>query len=177
MVRDLEFDVAEMAIMTFLLAKAHGKPLRLLPAVLHGALPASRTSSTTPNAVRLRPRQLNGKRVGMRSYSVTTATWIRGILAEDYGVDLAQRRLGHVRGAARRGVPRPAERASARPAGKDITAMLLAGELDAAIVGEIPQDPRIKPLIPDPEAAGAGLAREARRDPAQPHGGGEEHGR
>jgi 4,5-dihydroxyphthalate decarboxylase len=40
------------------------------------------------------------------------------------------------------------------PQGKDITAMLLAGELDAAILGAVPSDPRLKPLIPDPEAAG-----------------------
>ncbi len=39
------------------------------------------------------------------------------------------------------------------PAGKDITSMLLAGEIDAAIVGEAPKDDRIKPLIPDPAAA------------------------
>jgi 4,5-dihydroxyphthalate decarboxylase len=32
--------------------------------------------------------------------------------------------------------------------------MLLAGELDAAIVGEPPKDPRIKTLFADPAAAG-----------------------
>jgi 4,5-dihydroxyphthalate decarboxylase len=40
------------------------------------------------------------------------------------------------------------------PAGKDINAMALAGELDAAILGAVPTDPRLKPVIPDPEAAG-----------------------
>ena len=58
----------------------------------------------------LSPDQLAGKRVGMRSYSVTTATWVRGILADDYGVDLGHGALGDLRGSARRGVPRPAER-------------------------------------------------------------------
>src|SRR6185295_4525744 len=88
-VRDLEFDVAELALMTFLLAKAHGKPYRLLPAVLtarfqHGTL------AYNPERGPALPEQLEGKRVGMRSYSVTTAVWVRGILAQDHGVDLGK---------------------------------------------------------------------------------------
>ena len=151
-VRELEFDVAELAIMTFLLAKAHGKPLKLLPAVLTARL---QHPFIVYNAARgqLTPGDLAGRRVGQRSYSVTTATWIRGILAEDYGVDLAKVRWvtfeePHV---AEFRDPPNVERA---PAGKDITAMLLAGELDAAIVGEPPRDPRVKTLFADPAAAG-----------------------
>ncbi len=151
-VRELEFDVAELAIMTFLLAKAHGKPLRLLPAVLTARL---QHPFIVYNAERgpLGPRDLEGRRVGQRSYSVTTATWIRGILAEDYGVDLAKVRWvtfeePHV---AEFRDPPNVERA---PSGKNITTMLLEGELDAAIVGEPPKDPRIKTLFADPAAAG-----------------------
>jgi 4,5-dihydroxyphthalate decarboxylase len=151
-VRELEFDVAELAIMTFLLAKAHGKPLKLLPAVLTARF---QHPFIVYNAERgqLAPGDLAGRRVGQRSYSVTTATWIRGILAEDYGVDLAKVRWvtfeePHV---AEFRDPPNVERA---PAGKDITAMLLAGELDAAIVGEPPRDPRVKTLFADPAAAG-----------------------
>jgi len=150
-VRDLEFDVAELAIVTYLLAKAHGKPLRLLPAVVtarfqHPLLvfDSSRKSFS--------PGDLEGKRVGQRSYSVTTAAWIRTILADDYGVNLDKVKWvtfeePHV---AEFRDPPNVERA---PAGKDITSMLLAGEIDAAIVGEAPKDDRIKPLIPDPAAA------------------------
>jgi 4,5-dihydroxyphthalate decarboxylase len=151
-VRELEFDVAELAIMTFLLAKAHGKPLKLLPAVLTARL---QHPFIVYHAERgqLVPGDLQGRRVGQRSYSVTTATWIRGILAEDYGVDLAKVRWvtfeePHV---AEFRDPPNVQRA---PAGKDITAMLLAGELDAAIVGEPPKDPRIRTLFADPAAAG-----------------------
>ena len=156
-VRDLEFDVAELAIMTFLLAKAHGKPLKLLPAVLTARF---QHAFIVYNAERgpLQPRDLHGRRVGQRSYSVTTATWVRGILAEDCGVDLAKVRWvtfeePHV---AEFRDPPNVERA---PAGKDITAMLLAGELDAAIVGEPPKDPRIKALFPDSAAAGEAWGR------------------
>jgi 4,5-dihydroxyphthalate decarboxylase len=151
-VRELEFDVAELAIMTFLLAKAHGKPLKLLPVVLTARF---QHPFIVYNAERrpLAPGDLEGRCVGQRSYSVTTATWVRGILADDYGVDLGKVRWvtfeePHV---AEFRDPPNVERV---PAGKDITAMLLQGELDAAIVGEPPKDPRIKTLIPDPAAAG-----------------------
>ena len=147
-VRDLEFDVAELAIMTFLLAKAHGKPLRLLPAVLTARFQHPMLVTTKD----LKPKELEGKRVGQRSYSVTTATWVRGILADDYGVDLSKVKWvtfeePHV---AEFRDPPNVDRA---PAGKDMTQMLLAGELDAAIVGEAPKDERLKPVIPDPSAA------------------------
>ena len=84
-VRNLEFDFAELAITTFLMAKAAGKPYRLLPAVVlarmqHPRLVCDRTRPVAPRA-------LEGKRVAVRSYSVTTGMWIRGILAEDHGVD------------------------------------------------------------------------------------------
>jgi 4,5-dihydroxyphthalate decarboxylase len=147
-VRDLEFDVAELAIVTFLLAKAHGKPLRLLPAVLtarfqHPLLVCTRD---------LQPKDLEGRKVGQRSYSVTTAAWIRGILAQDYGVDLSKVEWvtfedPHV--AEFRDPPN----VTRAPAGKDVMGMLLAGEIDAAIVGEAPKDERLRPVISDPAAA------------------------
>src|SRR5207247_2444165 len=86
-VRGMEFDVAELAIVTFLLAKAHGTPLVLLPAVVLGRF---QHPYLVYNRARgpLAPGDLTGRRVGIRSYSVTTVTWLRGILAEDHGVDL-----------------------------------------------------------------------------------------
>jgi len=152
-VRDLEFDVAELALMTFLLAKAHGKPYRLLPAVLtarfqHGTL------GYNPERGPLSPEQLEGKRVGMRSYSVTTAVWVRGILAQDHGVDLGKVdwvTLEEPHVAEFRDPPN----ATRMPPGKDLKAMLLAGEIDAAILAEPPQDGPLRSLIPDPAAAAA----------------------
>jgi 4,5-dihydroxyphthalate decarboxylase len=151
-VRNLEFDVAEMAIMTYLVAKAHGKPYRLLPFVVMARF---QHPYLVYNAARgdLRPEDLHGKRVGVRSYSVTTGAWIRGILMEDHGVDISRVQWvtfeePHV---AEFRDPPNVQRA---PAGKDITAMLLADELDAAILGAIPKDDKLKPLIRDPEAAG-----------------------
>jgi 4,5-dihydroxyphthalate decarboxylase len=151
-VRNLEFDVAEMAIMTHLIARAHGKPYRLLPFVV---LARFQHPFLVYNAARgaLAPEDLHGKRVGVRSYSVTTGAWIRHILAEDHHIDLARIRWitfeeAHV---AEFRDPPNVQRA---PAGKEIMAMLRSGELDAAIVGAIPKEENIMPLIPDPEAAG-----------------------
>ncbi|HZN86051.1 MAG TPA: phosphate ABC transporter substrate-binding protein [Burkholderiales bacterium] len=150
-VRNLEFDFAELAITTFLMAKAAGKPYRLLPAVVlarmqHPRLVCDRTRPVAP-------RSLEGKRIGVRSYSVTTGMWIRGILEEDYAVD--HRRItwvtfeeAHV---AEFRDPANVERA---PAGRKLEEMLLAGEVDAAVSGDAPAtDPRIVPLIPDAEGA------------------------
>jgi 4,5-dihydroxyphthalate decarboxylase len=150
-VRELEFDVAELALMTFLLAKAHGKPLVLLPAVM---LARFQHPYLVHNAARgpLAPGDLAGRRVGIRSYSVTTATWVREILAADHGVDAARVRWmtfeePHV---AEFRDPANVERA---PEGKNVADMLLAGEIDAAVLADPPADPRLKALIPDPEAA------------------------
>ena len=152
-VRNLEFDVAEMAIMTFLVAKAHAKPYRLLPFVVMARFQHPYLAFNAAKTPSLTPEDLEGKKVGVRSYSVTTGAWIRGILAEDHGVDLSRIQWvtfeeAHV---AEFRDPSNVQRA---PAGKDINAMLAAGELDAAILGAIPKDEKLKPLIRDPEEAG-----------------------
>src|SRR6267142_2173056 len=151
-VRDLEFDVAEMAIITYLIAKAYDKPYRLLPFTV---LARYQHPFLVYNAARgtVTPEDLHGKRVGVRSYSVTTGAWIRCVLAEDHGVDISRIKWvtfeeAHV---AEFRDPPNVERA---PAGKEITAMLKAGEIDAAILGAIPTDPQLRPVIRDPEAAG-----------------------
>ncbi len=152
-VRDLEFDVAEMAIMTFLLAKVHGKPYRLLPFTVLARFQHPYLVYCPEKRPGLSPEKLEGKNVGVRSYSVTTGAWIRCILAEEHGVDIARMQWTtyeepHV--AEFRDPPNVRRAAE----GKEIAAMLLAGELDAAILGAVPTDPRLKPLIADPDTAG-----------------------
>lgn len=151
-VRNLEFDVAELAIVTFLMAKAHGKPLALLPAVLFGRF---QHPYLVYNAERgpVAPRDLAGRRVAIRSSSVTTVAWIRGILADDHAVDLDRVKWitfedAHV---AEYRDPPGVERAAE---GKTPLGMLLAGEVDAAVLAEpLPQDERLKSVIPDSAAA------------------------
>jgi 4,5-dihydroxyphthalate decarboxylase len=148
-VRNLEFDVAEMAIMTFLIAKAYGKPYRLLPFVVMARYQHPYLVSNQS----LKPKDLEGKRVGVRSYSVTTGAWIRGILAGDYGVDLSKIRWTTFEEAHVAEFVDPPNVERAAP-GKEISAMLMAGEIDAAILGAVPTDPKLQPVIANPEAAG-----------------------
>jgi len=150
-VRDAKYDLAELAIVTFLQAKSYGKPYVLLPAVL---VSRGQHHTIAYNADRgtLRPSDLIGKRVGVRAYTVTTGVWVRGILANDYGVDLNKIEWvtfeePHV---AEYRDPAVIKRA---PAGKDLVQMLLDGEIDAAVVGDKLPDPRLRHLIPEPETA------------------------
>jgi len=152
MVREHAYDASEMALVTYLQAKAYNKGLTLLPAAM---LARFQHHTMLYNAERgtIRPADLPGKRVGVRSYSQTTGVWLRGILQNDYGVDLSRVQWvtfedGHVAEAKE---PPGVVRAGA---GKDLTQMLLDGELDAAIYGAaMPNDARLKSVIPDPQAA------------------------
>ena len=150
-VREAKYDLAELAIVTYLQAKAAGKPYVLMPAVV---VARGQHHTIAYNAERgeLKPSDLAGKRVGVRAYTVTTGTWVRGILASDYGVDLNKVEWitfedPHV---AEYRDPDVVKRA---PPGKDLLQMLLDGEIDAAVVGDKLADPRLKHLIPEPEAA------------------------
>jgi 4,5-dihydroxyphthalate decarboxylase len=150
-VRDTKYDVAELAIVTYLQAKAYGKPYVLVPAVL---VSRGQHHTIAYNADRgsLKPSDLDGKRVGVRAYTVTTGTWVRGILASDYGIDTNKVDWitfedPHV---AEYRDPPIVERA---PEGKQLTQMLLDGEVAAGIVGDKLPDPKLKHLIPDAEAA------------------------
>jgi len=150
-VRDIEFDVSELAIVTFLMARSYGKPLVLLPAVVMSRFQHP-FIAYDPARGTLTPADLAGRRIGARSYSVTTVAWLRYMLMQDHGVDLASLRWvtqedSHV---AEFRDPPNCERA---PAGTDLTAMLLAGEIDAAVFGAPVTDPRLKTLYPDPDAA------------------------
>jgi 4,5-dihydroxyphthalate decarboxylase len=150
-VRDAKYDVAELAIVTYIQAKAAGKPYILLPAVLVSR-GQHHTIGYNPERGALKPSDINGKRVGVRAYTVTTGTWVRGILASDYGVNLDSVEWvtfedPHV---AEYTDPPAIKRA---PEGKEIGKMLLDGEISAAILGDKFPYPRLKQLIPDAEAA------------------------
>jgi 4,5-dihydroxyphthalate decarboxylase len=147
MVREQKFDVCEMAIVTYLMARAYNKPLVLLPAIMLGRF---QHGYALYNAERgkLGPADLKGKRVGIRSFTTTTGAWIRGILASDYGVDLEQIRWVTFEDPHVAEYVDTTERA---PKDKKILQMLLDGELDA-VLGETLDDPRLKPLFADPKA-------------------------
>ena len=151
MVREGAFDVSEMAIVTYLMAKNFNKPMVLLPDVVlarfqHGhAFYNARFGTLTPN-------DLAGKRVGIRSFSTTTGAWLRGILANDCGVDLNAIDWVTFEDAH---VAEFEDHTRRAPAGKQIVQMLLDGELDA-ILGEKVEHPDLKPLFADVKGEEAG---------------------
>ncbi|WP_406143761.1 hypothetical protein [Streptomyces sp. NBC_01012] len=85
MVRELRYDVSELAVATLLQAVEAGVPVVALPVVLHGNF-HHRSISVWGGENRLRPEYLRGRRVGVRSYSQTTGLWVRGVLSDTYGV-------------------------------------------------------------------------------------------
>jgi 4,5-dihydroxyphthalate decarboxylase len=157
MVRDLKYDFGELAIVTFLQARAYNKPYVLLPATIVGR---NQHHTIFYNADKgpLTAAELNGKRVGVRAYTQTTGAWVRGFLAGDYGIDLdsvswvtfEEPHLAEYRD------PPGVERA---PAGKVLRQMLLDGELDAAILGDVAEEGPLKHLIPDHDEKGRQWAR------------------
>ena len=152
MVRELRYAVSEMAVATFLQAKAYDKQLVLLPVVIAARFQQHAFLCRTDGDIR-EPKDLVGRRVGVRAYSQTTGMWLRGILLEEYGVRPEEVRWltfedAHV---AEFRDPRWAERA--RP-GQDLVAMLRSGDLDAIIVGnDVPDDPVFRTVFPDPNAS------------------------
>lgn len=148
-VRDLEFDVAELALMTFLMARSRGIPLRLMPVVVFSRNPLPHLICDSSR--RLGPDDLAGSRIGVRAYSTTTAVWIRAILADRFAVDLEAIEWialdeGHVAGVAD---PPNVRRA---PPDSDLVAMLRAGTIAAAIVDRPPQEAAFATVISQPEA-------------------------
>ena len=153
-VRGDEFDITEMAITTYICARAHGKPMTAIPVFLvrafhHGAILVNTKAGVT------KPKDLEGKRVGVnRGYTVTTGVWARAILAEEHGVDLSKI-TWVLSGDEHVAEYKPPANVVPIPAGKKMDAMLASGELAAAIGVDI-QHPDVAPLIPD--ALDAGLA-------------------
>jgi 4,5-dihydroxyphthalate decarboxylase len=159
MVREQRFDVCEMAIATFLQAKAYGKPLVLLPVTLAARFQQSALLCGSNSDIG-GPEDIAGRRVGVRAYSQTTGMWLRGILAHAHGVRPEDIRWVTFEGAhvAEYGDPAWVERA---PPGKDLVRMLQEGDLDAIIVGnELPDVSGLRTVFPDPEASAEAFWRE-----------------
>lgn len=151
MVRELDFDICEMAFTTYLCAKAHGKRFTALPIFLvrdfhHGAIVRN-----TKAGVRT-AKDLEGARAGVnRGYTVTTGVWARGILHDEHGVDLS--RVTWVRsGDEHVAEYRPPANVVPLEQGRNLADMVATGELPAAVGIQV-DHPDVEPLIPDPEEA------------------------
>ena len=152
MVRGLEFDVCEMALTTYLCARAHGKRMTALPVFLvrafhHGAILINAKAGIRS------PKALEGRRVGVnRGYTVTTGLWARSILQHQYGVDL-KKITWVLSGDEHVAEYRPPANVVPMEKGKKMADLLASGELPAAIGVEI-EHPDVKPLIPNAKEAG-----------------------
>ena len=158
MVRGLEFDISEMAITTYLCARAHGKPFTAIPvfpmrAFHHGAILYNTTTGIR------NPKDLEGKRVGVnRGYTVTTGLWARSILQHQYGVDL-NRVTWVLSGDEHVAEYQPPSNVVPIEKGKKMEEMLVSGEIPAAIGVQV-DSPDVKPLIPNPRETGFAALRE-----------------
>lgn len=157
MVRQLEFDVCEMAITTYICAKEHGKAFTALPIFLVRGFHQDAIVYNTKSNIKS-PKDLEGRRVGVnRGYTVTTGVWARGILQDDYGVDLSTITwvLSGDEHVAEYKAP---GNVISMEEGKTLEAMLLAGEIDA-VIGINVDHPDIAPLIPSPTEGGFNALR------------------
>ncbi|WP_435136242.1 hypothetical protein [Actinacidiphila sp. bgisy144] len=144
-VNDQAVDVCELAVVTLLQAVAHGKPVVLLPVTTLGR--TQHQTLVTMGALTV--ADVEGRSVGVRSWSQTTGVWLRGFLTEQYGVDLRKAdwtvyEPGHVDGYQD---PSWVRRA---PEGARLQSDFLEGRLDFGVMGnELPADDRIRTAIPD----------------------------
>ncbi|GAA5770799.1 hypothetical protein Aros01_07327 [Streptosporangium roseum] len=132
MIRDLEFDVCELAPVSYLMARQAGVPLTAIPVFLNRRFHHEDVQCAANSGIRV-PRDLEGRRVGVRAYTVSTGVWVRGVLSEAYGV--ANQKItwvvdddDHVEGR----VPPNVERVTD---GRSLGELLSSGELDAALTG------------------------------------------
>jgi 4,5-dihydroxyphthalate decarboxylase len=156
MVRGLEFDLSEMAITTYLTARAHGKRITGLPIFLMRAFHHGAIKYNTKSGIRT-PKDLEGRQVGVnRGYTVTTGLWARSVLQRQYGVDL-DKVTWVLSGDEHVAEYRPPANVVPLDKGRKMGDLLASGELGAAINIEV-EHPDVKTLIPDPtEAAFASL--------------------
>ena len=152
MVRGLEFDVCEMALTTYITARAHGKKMMGLPIFLmrqfhHGAIFVNTKAGIKS------PKDLEGKRVGVnRGYTVTTGVWARSVLQHEHGVDL-KKITWVLSGDEHVAEFRPPSNVVPMEKGRKMADMVASGELPAAINVET-DSPDVKPLIANAKEAG-----------------------
>jgi 4,5-dihydroxyphthalate decarboxylase len=156
MCRTLDFDVCEMAITTYLTAKAHDKRFTALPVFVMRQFHHAPIVYSKKSGVRS-PKDLEGKKVGVRAYTVTTGVWARGILATEYGVDLDKITWVVVDEEHVQEYRKPSN--VVEQPGANLAELLLKGELAAAIgLGKV-ESPDVKPLISNAAEAEAAWYR------------------
>ena len=153
MLRGRQFDVAELSMSNYLVAKDNGLPFIAIPVFLHRRFRHGFAFVNTTKGID-KPTDLIGKRVGVGSYHATSNLWLRGILEHDFNLPHNQI---HWFKEEEEKIPwqaPPGLSIQKTPTGKNIVDMLLAGELDAVIDPEVirpvaTKDPRVRRLFPN----------------------------
>jgi len=158
MVRELAYDVSEMALTTYLVAKEHGVEFTALPIFIARGLHHGVIQVAAAGGIR-HPKDLEGRRVGVdRGYTVTTGVWARAILQEEYGVDL-DRVTWVLSGDEHVAQYRPPANVVPVKPPRSLEELLRSGKL-AAVLGAPIQAPDVTPLIPDPTGTALTALRE-----------------
>lgn len=147
MVRHEAYDVSELAVVTALQAIAYGRPIVLLPAVVASRFQRGCLIAHADRPVA--PRELAGRRIGVRAYTQTTGMWVRAHLAEDFGVAAEDVRWVTHQEAHVEQYEEPAfvERV---PAGTSLPDLLREGRIDAAVLGnDLPEGEEFVRVYPD----------------------------
>lgn len=153
MIRNREFDIAELSMSNYLMAKYTGLPFAAIPVFLHRRF---RHGFIFLNAAKgiTKPTDLIGKRVGLRNFQATANLWIRGILEHEYKVPHRKLHWYKQDEEEVEWTP-PSDLTIQRVAeGKKVEKMLVDGELDAVIHPELIQpilerDKRVTRLFPN----------------------------
>jgi 4,5-dihydroxyphthalate decarboxylase len=152
MLRNQAFDVCELSMSSFLMARQRGQALQAIPVFpyrmfRHGYILINRDAGID------RPQDLRGKRVGTPMYQTTTALWVRGHMAHEWGVTPDQV-TWHTEMPELVGFQAPPGVVIHEVGSGELEPMLLSGDLDALLlIEEIPADllaaPQVARLFPD----------------------------
>jgi 4,5-dihydroxyphthalate decarboxylase len=152
---DLAFQVSELALVTYMLARDLGQPLVGVPIVMMRQ-PAFASLVCRVDSKLSTPRDLEGGVIGVRSYTQTTGVWLRGIIGDEYGVDISKLRWTTLEGAHLEAYEDPPTATRAADVEKPLLKMLLDGDVDAAVgVDGAATNPELRTVIPDAERAEA----------------------
>jgi 4,5-dihydroxyphthalate decarboxylase len=153
MLRGRQFDVAELSMSNYMVAKDQGLPFVAIPVFLHRRFRHGFAFVNTSKGID-KPTDLIGKKVGVGSYHATSNLWVRGILEHEFDVPHKELRwFNEFEEKIPWQVPQGLS-IQKTPAGKNIVDLLLAGELDAVIDPEVirpiaAKDPRVRRLFPN----------------------------
>ncbi|MSQ23603.1 MAG: hypothetical protein EXR58_03480 [Chloroflexi bacterium] len=154
MATDLAFDVSELAYVTYMLALDFGRPFVGVPITIMRQ-PVFPMLVTRKDSKISGPKDLEGLILGVRAYSQTSGAWVRGIIADQYDVDLSTLRWVTQEGAH---VDEYVDPSSCRrdESGRSLLDLLLSGEVDAAIgIDGSNTNPDLRTVIPGADAAEA----------------------